>query len=344
MPTQAVSPVPDFLYGTAWKEDRTPALTELALRKGFRGIDTANQRRHYFEEGVGQGLAAAYRAGLVKRDDLFLQTKFTYQGGQDHRLPYDPAASLSVQVAQSMASSLDHLATDHVDSFVLHGPSSNYDWTDADVEIWEAMGKERDAGRVRLLGVSNVSLRHLQQMAATRAELPAFVQNRCYARLGWDRAVRMFCGERKIIYQGFDCESGGAAPSSDRQSGCKRQRHARSGRVQLRPRHRNSATDRHQQRRSHAAGSGQPRPHAPAERGANHRVDGRLVEKPGEAPVSPPCTHNGPAVTCPARPLRVPQPAGATSRSTALFGQATPSAAQIQRCVHAPAHRSGRHA
>ena len=203
MPTQAVSPVPDFLYGTAWKEDRTPALTELALRKGFRGIDTANQRRHYFEERVGQGLAAAYRAGLVKRDDLFLQTKFTYQGGQDHRLPYDPAASLSVQVAQSMASSLDHLATDHVDSFVLHGPSSNYDWTDADVEIWEAMGKERDAGRVRLLGVSNVSLRHLQQMAATRAELPAFVQNRCYARLGWDRAVRMFCGERKIIYQGF---------------------------------------------------------------------------------------------------------------------------------------------
>jgi diketogulonate reductase-like aldo/keto reductase len=203
MPTQAVSPVPNFLYGTAWKEDRTPALTELALRKGFRGIDTANQRRHYFEEGVGQGLAAAYRSGLVTRDDLFLQTKFTYQRGQDHRLPYDPAAYLSVQVAQSMASSLDHLATDHVDSFVLHGPSSNYDWTDGDVEIWEAMGKERDAGRARLLGVSNVSLRHLQQMAATRAELPAFVQNRCYARLGWDRAVRMFCGERKIIYQGF---------------------------------------------------------------------------------------------------------------------------------------------
>ncbi len=197
------SPLPDFLYGTAWKEDRTPALTELALRMGFRGIDTANQRRHYFEEGVGQGLAAAYHAGLVVRDDLFLQTKFTYRPGQDHRLPYDPAASLSVQVAQSMASSLDHLGTDHVDSYVLHGPSSNHAWTDADTEVWEAMRKERDAGRTRLLGVSNVSLRHLQQMAAARAELPAFVQNRCYARLGWDRAVRLFCRERKIIYQGF---------------------------------------------------------------------------------------------------------------------------------------------
>src|SRR5271163_3887645 len=176
MPMHLPSSVPDFLYGTAWKEDRTAALVELAVRTGFRAIDTANQRRHYFEEGVGQGLAAAYRAGIVTREDLFLQTKFTYQRGQDHRLPYDPAAPLSVQVAQSMASSLEHLATDHVDSYVLHGPASNYDWTGDDAEVWEAMRKERDAGRTRLLGVSNVSLSHLQQMAAAGSELPAFVQ------------------------------------------------------------------------------------------------------------------------------------------------------------------------
>jgi diketogulonate reductase-like aldo/keto reductase len=193
----------DFLYGTAWKEERTPALVELALRMGFRGIDTANQRRHYFEEGVGQGLAAAYRSGAVKRADLFLQTKFTYQRGQDHRLPYDPGASLSAQVAQSIASSLKHLGTDYVDSYILHGPSSGYEWTESDSEVWKAMVKERDQGRTRLLGVSNVSLEHLAQMAAGGLELPAFVQNRCYARTGWDRDVREFCGTRKIIYQGF---------------------------------------------------------------------------------------------------------------------------------------------
>ena len=196
-------PISDFLYGTAWKEERTPGLVELALRAGFRGIDTANQRRHYCEEGVGQGLAAAYRAAVVTRADLFLQTKFTYRPGQDHRLPYDPAASLSVQVAQSLASSLKHLGTDHVDSYVLHGPSSGYGWTDADAEVWEAMRKERDAGRTRLLGVSNISVSHLEQMAVIHAETPAFAQNRCYARLGWDRDVRLFCRERKIIYQGF---------------------------------------------------------------------------------------------------------------------------------------------
>ena len=196
-------PTPEFLYGTAWKEERTPALVELALRAGFRGIDTANQRRHYFEEGVGAGLAAAYRSGVVSRAYLFLQTKFTYRPGHDHRLPYDAGASFSTQVAQSMASSLDHLGADYVDSYMLHGPASGYAWTDVDSEVWEAMKKERDAGRARLLGVSNVSLRHLEQLAGANSELPAFVQNRCYARSGWDRDVRRFCGERKIVYQGF---------------------------------------------------------------------------------------------------------------------------------------------
>jgi diketogulonate reductase-like aldo/keto reductase len=195
--------LPDFLYGTAWKEERTAGLTELALRAGFRGIDTANQRRHYHEVGVGQGLAAAYRAGVVTRADLFLQTKFTSLGGQDHRLPYDHDADLSTQVAQSMASSLEHLGTDHVDSYVLHGPASGYGWTDEDAETWAAMVKERDAGRTRMVGVSNVSLRHLMQMEAARAELPAFVQNRCFARLAWDHDVRAFCTERNIVYQGF---------------------------------------------------------------------------------------------------------------------------------------------
>ncbi len=195
----AHSAIPEFIYGTAWKEERTAELTLAAIRAGFRGIDTANQRRHYFEAGVGDALKTAYRDGIVKREDLFLQTKFTYRGGQDHRLPYDSAASLSDQVAQSLASSLEHLGTDYVDSFVLHGPASGYGWTEVDTEVWNAMGCERDTGRCKALGVSNVSLAHLQVMD----EVPGFLQNRCYARLGWDRAIRTFCRERGIQYQGF---------------------------------------------------------------------------------------------------------------------------------------------
>jgi diketogulonate reductase-like aldo/keto reductase len=178
-------------------------LTELALSSGFRGIDTANQRRHYFEAAVGQGIAVARDAGILTRADLFLQTKFTYAGGQDHRLPYDPRAPIAEQVAQSLASSLEHLGTDHVDSFLLHGPASGHGWIDADAEAWNAMARQRDQGRTRFLGVSNVSLGHLRQMAAAHLEMPAFVQNRCFARLGWDRDVRAFCRDRRITYQGF---------------------------------------------------------------------------------------------------------------------------------------------
>jgi diketogulonate reductase-like aldo/keto reductase len=102
-----------------------------------------------------------------------------------------------------MASSLEHLGTDHVDSYVLHGPASLHDWTEYDAEVWTAMVRERDAGRTRLLGVSNISAEQLEQMAASGAEAPAFVQNRCFARDGWDREVRAFCAERRIVYQGF---------------------------------------------------------------------------------------------------------------------------------------------
>jgi diketogulonate reductase-like aldo/keto reductase len=200
---QSSPPIPALLYGTAWKKDPTAALTEVAVRTGFRGIDTANQLRHYHEAGVGEGLAAAYRAGIVTRAELFLQTKFTYRQGQDHRLPYDPEASLTVQVAQSMASSLEHLQTDYVNSLLLHGPAWRHAWSNEDGEVWSAMQKERDEGRTRLLGVSNVGLHHLEQMVRAHGEAPAFVQNRCFAVTGWDRDVRVFCRERGIIYQGF---------------------------------------------------------------------------------------------------------------------------------------------
>ncbi len=40
-------------------------------------------------------------------------------------------------------------------------------------------------------------------MSAAHAKTPAFVQNRCFARAGWDRDVRAFCMDRRIVYQGF---------------------------------------------------------------------------------------------------------------------------------------------
>jgi len=195
--------LPALLYGTAWKEERTANLVRAALGQGFRGIDTANQRRHYFEAAVGEAVAAAIAGGEITRGDLFLQTKFTYAAGQDHRLPYDPRAPLAEQVRQSLASSLEHLRTDYVDSYLLHGPSRRDGLGPADEEVWRAMEELQRAGRTRLIGVSNVTAAQLAALHARAAVKPAFVQNRCYARDGWDRDVRAFCRAHEIVYQGF---------------------------------------------------------------------------------------------------------------------------------------------
>ena len=192
-----------FLYGTAWKEDETERLTRLAIQAGFRGIDTANQRRHYFEAGVGAAVAKAIADGVVRREDLFLQTKFTYADGQDHRLPYDPNADVATQVQQSFASSLEHLQTETIDSFVLHGPSRRRGLSGVDIDVWTSMEELHMSGRTRHLGISNVALDQLEELYAFAKVKPAFVQNRCFARLAWDRDIRAFCRANGIVYQGF---------------------------------------------------------------------------------------------------------------------------------------------
>ncbi len=195
--------IPSFLYGTAWKEDATERLTRLAIEAGFRGIDTANQRKHYFEAAVGEAIRATIGRGLVARADLFLQTKFTFRGGQDHRLPYDPRAPVAAQVEQSFASSLEHLGVGVIDSYLLHGPSQRAGLAPADWEAWRAMEALHQGGRARLLGVSNVTLEQLDSLCRKASVRPHFVQNRCYAARGWDRGVREFCAAHGLVYQGF---------------------------------------------------------------------------------------------------------------------------------------------
>ena len=207
MPERTVSidgvRMPRFLYGTAWKEEETQRLTEIALQQGFRGIDTANQRRHYDEAAVGRAITASVQSGLLSRADLFLQTKFTFRRGQDNRLPYEPEAPVRTQVEQSFASSLAHLGTEVIDSFLLHGPTQRVALTPADWEAWRAMEAIHESGRARLLGVSNVTLEQLQRFCQQACVRPRLVQNRCYAVRGWDRRVREFCATNGLVYQGF---------------------------------------------------------------------------------------------------------------------------------------------
>lgn len=195
--------VPTFLYGTAWKEEQTEDLTRMALEAGFLGIDTANQRRHYHEAGVGDALKSLREQGKIKRNDLFLQSKFTHASSQDHRIPYDAKADFASQVEQSLQSSLSHLQTDYLDAYILHGPFSRSGLGEADRKVWRRMESFHNAGVVRLIGVSNVDLEQLRLLVDQAQVKPAFVQNRCYANTGWDAEIRQYCHDQDILYQGF---------------------------------------------------------------------------------------------------------------------------------------------
>jgi diketogulonate reductase-like aldo/keto reductase len=195
-------PIPSLMYGTAWKKEATTELVQLAVASGFTAIDTANQLIHYEEALVGEALQALAKKG-IERDSLFLQTKFTSVDGQGGRAPYDPSADLTTQVRQSFDSSLNHLGTDYVDSYVLHAPFQRRGLGTADWEVWTAMEGLYRAGKTKMIGVSNITGAQLAQLCEQANVKPMVVQNRCFAAVGWDKAVREICQTNGIVYQGF---------------------------------------------------------------------------------------------------------------------------------------------
>ncbi len=191
----------DILYGTAWKEDDTERLVRRAIEVGFRGIDTACQPKHYNEAGVGAGIATCLNARLT-RAQLYLQTKFTPVSGQEpRRIPYDAAAPLPKQVAQSSAASLANLRTDYLDCLLLHSPLEDAQQT---AQVWQAMEALVDSGQVRQLGISNCyQLEQIVALCAVARIQPAVLQNRFHAETGYDHELRAFCTPRHIVYQSF---------------------------------------------------------------------------------------------------------------------------------------------
>jgi diketogulonate reductase-like aldo/keto reductase len=196
--------MPRIIYGTAWKKEKTAACVERALTLGFRGIDTACQPKHYFEPGVGEGIAAFLNASTnekVSRGDLYVQTKFTPFSGQDPKqVPYDRKAPVNEQVAQSFQVSLRNLRTDYLDCLVLHSP------LEASVmeAVWRAMETLVDQGDVKQIGISNCyELAYFEWLYDWARIKPAVLQNRFYAATGYDRELRECCRQRRIVYQSF---------------------------------------------------------------------------------------------------------------------------------------------
>jgi diketogulonate reductase-like aldo/keto reductase len=192
-----------FIYGTAWKQAATTSLVEQAVVSGFRAIDTANQIKHYSEALVGAALLNLAQKG-ISREQLWIQTKFTsLRGQQDEKPPYDINASLTKQVEQSFASSLGHLHTNYLDSYLLHGPYNSPILGPEDFEVWKAIENIYRSGKALAIGVSNMNLDQMKMLVENAEIKPMFLQNRCYAKRRWDKEIRDFCKLHNIRYQGF---------------------------------------------------------------------------------------------------------------------------------------------
>ncbi|KAK9899003.1 Aldo/keto reductase [Cystobasidium minutum MCA 4210] len=187
-------------------QERTSALVTAAVRAGFRAIDTAGQRKHYRQDLVGEALATLAREDGIKREEIFLQTKYTSISGQDAHgfIPYDPKASLTEQVTASFENSLKELRTTYIDSYLLHGPESTIT---RNVEALSALKPYLASNKLRYIGISNIY--QLQPLAAIQEELLkrgmklSFIQNRFYDATGFDIDIRKWCRDNDIVYQSF---------------------------------------------------------------------------------------------------------------------------------------------
>ena len=134
--------IPALGFGT-WqlKGDAARDGVEHALSLGYRHLDTAQIYEN--EAEVGAGLAASG----VPRDRVFLTTKVW-------RDKLAPDA-----LAPSVDESLRKLQTDHVDLLLIHWPSANIPLADT----LGALGRLRESGKTRLVGVSNFPSAMLSQ-------------------------------------------------------------------------------------------------------------------------------------------------------------------------------------
>ncbi|KAK0122148.1 hypothetical protein ONS95_010409 [Cadophora gregata] len=209
--------VPKFIYGTAWKKDQTAELVYLAIRAGFRAFDTAAQPRHYNEKGLGEGIRKAIEEGLVRREDLFIQTKYTPPSGQDpNNMPYDPTSPLEEQIINTLSSSLTNLTfpftiqEPYIDSLVLHSPLPTSALT---LQAWSTLASYVPT-KIRSLGISNTTLPILQSLTKSAQGFdpplphPAFCQNRFYGETRYEVELRRFCQEQGIVFQSFWTLSG----------------------------------------------------------------------------------------------------------------------------------------
>jgi diketogulonate reductase-like aldo/keto reductase len=184
--------IPVIGFGTfRIKEEEVGQAVKWALEAGYRHIDTAMIYQN--EEGVGK----AIRDSGIPRQELFITTKLwnTDQGYES--------------TLKAIDSSLERLGLEYVDLYLIHWPtasaesdeSGNYLSINKREETWRAMEQILATGKARAIGVSNYTVRHLEEMKNYANVIPAVNQIELHPFLNQKEVVK-FCQKNNIVVEG----------------------------------------------------------------------------------------------------------------------------------------------
>ncbi len=152
---------------------------ETAAAAGYRHFDTA---QIYENE---QSLGEAWQASGLKREELFITTKINIRNfGQRH-------------LQKSFDESLQKLRSDYADLLLLHFPV-----TILRKKAWQALEKIQAAGGAKSIGVSNYTIRHLEEMQSYAKVMPAVNQVELHVFLQQPELVK-YCQDNGIIVEAY---------------------------------------------------------------------------------------------------------------------------------------------
>ena len=154
-----------------------------ALEAGYRHIDTAAMYGN--EESVG----AAVRASGIPREGIFVTTKLW---NSDHGNP-----------ERALETSLRKLKMNYVDLYLIHYPVRQRN------RSWRALEALQAGGKARSIGVSNFTVRHLNELLAETNTVPAVNQVEFHPYL-YQRELLDFCAHRGIAVEAYSPLTKGA--------------------------------------------------------------------------------------------------------------------------------------
>lgn len=175
--------MPGIGFGT-WQlaqGDEAESAVACALRVGYRLIDTA--KIYGNEESVGRAIAGSG----VPREEIFVTTKlWNSDQGFDSAL-------------KAFDESLARLGLDYIDLYLIHWPA-----TDKRLDSWRALSEIYKQGRAKAIGVSNFTVRHLEELLDSSDVVPALNQIEFHPFIYKEQAELLdFCREHGILVEAY---------------------------------------------------------------------------------------------------------------------------------------------